>query len=71
MIFRGSRMMNFALIFLGCINILLHLILYTHLIDVFPLMLEQESFDSSKPVTSEDIRSVFENLAKKKKQRLS
>jgi E3 ubiquitin-protein ligase UBR7 len=30
-----------------------------------------ESFDSSKPVTSEDIRSVFENLAKKKKQRLS
>ncbi|CAN6221208.1 unnamed protein product [Urochloa humidicola] len=29
-----------------------------------------ESFDSSKPVTSEDIRSVFENLAKKK-QRLS
>ncbi|KAG2611982.1 putative E3 ubiquitin-protein ligase UBR7 [Panicum virgatum] len=30
-----------------------------------------ESFDSSKPVTSEDVRSVFENLAKKKKQRLS
>lgn len=30
-----------------------------------------ESFDASKPVTSEDIRSVFENLAKKKKQRLS
>uniref|UniRef100_A0A0A9EYR3 UBR-type domain-containing protein n=1 Tax=Arundo donax TaxID=35708 RepID=A0A0A9EYR3_ARUDO len=30
-----------------------------------------ESFDSSKPVTSEDIRAVFENLAKKKKQRLS
>ncbi|KAJ1259213.1 hypothetical protein BS78_10G137400 [Paspalum vaginatum] len=30
-----------------------------------------ESFDSTKPVTSEDIRSVFENLAKKKKQRLS
>ncbi|XP_062179023.1 uncharacterized protein LOC133883668 [Phragmites australis] len=29
-----------------------------------------ESFDSSKPVTSEDIRAVFENLAKKK-QRLS
>uniref|UniRef100_A0A0E0E2I2 Uncharacterized protein n=1 Tax=Oryza meridionalis TaxID=40149 RepID=A0A0E0E2I2_9ORYZ len=30
-----------------------------------------ETFDSSKPVTSEDIRAVFENLAKKKKQRLS
>uniref|UniRef100_A0A0D9WQV1 UBR-type domain-containing protein n=1 Tax=Leersia perrieri TaxID=77586 RepID=A0A0D9WQV1_9ORYZ len=30
-----------------------------------------ESFDPSKPVTSEDIRAVFENLAKKKKQRLS
>ncbi|XP_072966127.1 uncharacterized protein [Typha angustifolia] len=30
-----------------------------------------ESFDTSKPVTSEDIRAVFENLAKKKKQRLS
>ncbi|XP_062228958.1 uncharacterized protein LOC133926837 [Phragmites australis] len=29
-----------------------------------------ESFDSSKPVTSEDIRAVFENLTKKK-QRLS
>ncbi|XP_008787990.3 putative E3 ubiquitin-protein ligase UBR7 [Phoenix dactylifera] len=29
-----------------------------------------ESFDSSKPVTSADIRGVFENLAKKKKQRL-
>uniref|UniRef100_A0A0A9EC26 PHD-type domain-containing protein n=1 Tax=Arundo donax TaxID=35708 RepID=A0A0A9EC26_ARUDO len=29
-----------------------------------------ESFDPSKPVTSEDIRAVFENLAKKK-QRLS
>jgi hypothetical protein len=37
MIFLGSRMMNFAFVFLGCINILLHLILYTHLIDVFPL----------------------------------
>lgn len=32
---------------------------------------DQETFDSSKPVTSEDIRAVFENLAKKKKQRLS
>lgn len=31
----------------------------------------QESFDSSKPVTSEDIKGVFENLAKKKKQRLA
>ncbi|RWW65510.1 hypothetical protein BHE74_00027184 [Ensete ventricosum] len=31
----------------------------------------QESFDQSKPVTSEDIKGVFENLAKKKKQRLS
>ncbi|EER88433.1 putative E3 ubiquitin-protein ligase UBR7 [Sorghum bicolor] len=30
-----------------------------------------ESCDTSKPITSEDIRSVFENLAKKKKQRLS
>ncbi|XP_074565311.1 uncharacterized protein LOC141821840 [Curcuma longa] len=30
-----------------------------------------ESFDSSKPVTSEDIKGVFENLAKKKKQRLA
>ncbi|CAL9175633.1 uncharacterized protein LOC103984122 [Musa acuminata AAA Group] len=30
-----------------------------------------ESFDQSKPVTSEDIKGVFENLAKKKKQRLS
>ncbi|KAG6537253.1 putative E3 ubiquitin-protein ligase UBR7 [Zingiber officinale] len=30
-----------------------------------------ESFDSSKPVTSEDIKGVFENLAKKKKQRLT
>jgi E3 ubiquitin-protein ligase UBR7 len=30
-----------------------------------------ESFDSSKPVTSDDVRAVFENLAKKKKQRLS
>ncbi|KAJ0989341.1 hypothetical protein J5N97_007697 [Dioscorea zingiberensis] len=29
-----------------------------------------ESFDSSKPVTSADIQGVFENLAKKKKQRL-
>ncbi|KAG6482386.1 hypothetical protein ZIOFF_059017 [Zingiber officinale] len=28
-----------------------------------------ESFDSSKPVTSDDIKGVFENLAKKKKQR--
>ncbi|XP_042429143.1 putative E3 ubiquitin-protein ligase UBR7 isoform X2 [Zingiber officinale] len=30
-----------------------------------------ESFDSSKPVTSDDIKGVFENLAKKKKQRLA
>ncbi|CAD6336715.1 unnamed protein product [Miscanthus lutarioriparius] len=30
-----------------------------------------ESRDTSKPITSEDIRSVFENLDKKKKQRLS
>ncbi|KAL5200496.1 hypothetical protein ABZP36_021699 [Zizania latifolia] len=30
-----------------------------------------ESFDSTKPVTSEDIKAVFENLAKKKRQRLS
>ncbi|PWZ16392.1 putative E3 ubiquitin-protein ligase UBR7 [Zea mays] len=30
-----------------------------------------ESFDASKPVTSDDIHSFFENLAKKKKQRLS
>ncbi|WOK93835.1 E3 ubiquitin-protein ligase [Canna indica] len=29
-----------------------------------------ESFDSSKPITAEDITEVFENLAKKKKQRL-
>ncbi|KAG8075620.1 hypothetical protein GUJ93_ZPchr0006g46458 [Zizania palustris] len=30
-----------------------------------------ESFDPTKPVTSEDIKAVFENLAKKKRQRLS
>ncbi|OAY70982.1 putative E3 ubiquitin-protein ligase UBR7 isoform X1 [Ananas comosus] len=30
-----------------------------------------QSYDSSKPVTSEDIRGIFENLAKKKKQRFS
>ncbi|KAL6876342.1 hypothetical protein ACP4OV_012914 [Aristida adscensionis] len=30
-----------------------------------------ESRDSSKPVTPEDVRAVFENLAKKKKQRFS
>lgn len=29
-----------------------------------------DSFDTSKPITAEDVRGIFENLVKKKKQRL-
>lgn len=43
-----------------------HISFYMHFRFFFSLF--QESFDSSKPITADDVHQVFDNLAKKRRR---
>lgn len=50
----------------GLAGFFFHISFYMHFRFFFSLF--QESFDSSKPITADDVHQVFDNLAKKRRR---